>query len=79
MTLHGAPFRRSGWDSFLNRNIPRSLSSSRSRAFATFQPVMEDMKYNRELFEYTSGRWMYVPIHILSTVSLIDSSLTLQL
>ncbi|KAH7128505.1 kinase-like domain-containing protein [Dendryphion nanum] len=45
----------------MNRNLVRSFSRSRSRscAFAWSQATTENMENNRELFEYTSGRWIY--------------------
>lgn len=60
MTLHRAPFRLAGWNSLMNRNLLRSPSPSRSCAFASSQAAMGDPENSRELFEYTSGRWMYV-------------------
>lgn len=31
-----------------------------STAFASYQVSEEETENNREIFEYTSGRWMYV-------------------
>jgi len=59
ITPFTAPFRLEGLGLPMNRNVFRSYSSSCSRAFPAFHYAMEDIQ-NRELFEYTSGRWMYV-------------------
>ena len=37
-----------------------SLSSCPRRAFASCKAVQDEHRDNNELFEYTSGRWMYM-------------------
>jgi hypothetical protein len=45
----------------MTKSLLRSSSLSRNYAFASSQITMKDNENNRELFEYTSGSWMYVP------------------
>lgn len=83
MTLHRALFRLAGWDSPMDRNLLRSSSPSRSCAFASSRAAMEDIENNRELFEFTSGRWMYLKVCsnsvFCSKIFLINCSPVLQL
>jgi hypothetical protein len=62
MTVYRAPSRLAVWESLINRNLLRSSSLGPRCAFASTQAAMEDIENNRDLFEYTSGRWMYVLI-----------------
>jgi hypothetical protein len=56
MTLQKAPFRHTVWRPPRSRHILSPSSPSRSRAFVSSQDPLR----NRDLFEYTSGRWLYV-------------------
>ncbi|KAF1917508.1 kinase-like domain-containing protein [Ampelomyces quisqualis] len=51
MTIYRAPFRPANWNALVNRSPLRSYSLSHSCALASSQAA--------ELFEYTSGRWIY--------------------
>jgi hypothetical protein len=62
MNSHTVALRFRGSGSNLNRTFIRMLSPSRSRAFASSHVDMEANKSRHDLFEYTSGRWMYVSV-----------------
>jgi hypothetical protein len=56
MTLQKAPFRHTVWRPPRSRHILSPSSPRRSRTFVSSQDPLR----NRDLFEYTSGRWLYV-------------------
>jgi hypothetical protein len=62
MTIFRPSFRPTACNSFVHRNSLRSISLSRNCAFVFSQTAMETIGSDHELFEYTSGRWMYVLI-----------------
>jgi hypothetical protein len=62
MTLRRTPLRSTSWYSLVSKAFYRSASLNCSRTFVSSQAPEEDIENNRELFEYTSGRWMYVEI-----------------
>jgi hypothetical protein len=56
MTLQKAPFRHTVWRPPRSRHILSPSSLSRSCAFVSSQDPLR----NRDLFEYMTGRWLYV-------------------
>lgn len=60
MTHCRAPFRLASRSFYTNRDIPHLYPQRHSCTFASIQAPGEDFEYDRELFEYTSGRWTYV-------------------
>lgn len=59
MAFHNILFRQTGRNLLINKSPVRSIAGIRSYT-STLARATEELEGNRDLFEYTSGRWLFV-------------------